>query len=290
LPGELCADLFAALQGRFSGELRAGPVERLLYSSDASIYQVEPLGAALPRRQEDLQALVQACARFGVPVIARGAGSGLAGQAIGAGLVVDCSRYLNRLEALDHEAGVATAEPGLVLAALNRAAAKHALQFGPDPASAERATLGGSLANNASGAHSITYGMAADHLLSAEVILADGTQARLEEVALEEAQRLAEQAGLLGSLDRAALDIRQRQAQAIREQWPRTWRRASGYNLNYLLPWSASRPPNFDGPVYPPLRAGALNLAQLLAGSEGTLALIRQATVRLSRPAGAAGF
>ena len=274
-------DMFSALRPNFSGDLRFDTTSRLLYSTDASIYQVEPLGVALPRSQDDLQAAMEVCARLGVPMIARGAGSGLAGQAIGAGLVVDCSRYLNNLIEIDSETRTATVEPGLVLAKLNREAGRYGLQFGPDPASAERATLGGSLANNATGAHSITYGMAADHLLAVDVVLADGTLATLEEVSLDEAGRQAQRKDRLGELYRAALEIRQNDAEAIQERWPRSWRRASGYNLNYLLPWSPSRPPNFEPGIYPPVKPGTINLAQLLAGSEGSLALIRRATVRL---------
>ncbi|MEJ2711471.1 MAG: FAD-linked oxidase C-terminal domain-containing protein [Anaerolineales bacterium] len=170
------------------------------------------------------------------------------------------------------------------------------MQFGPDPASAERATMGGSLANNATGSHSILYGMAADHLLSTQVVLSDGSQALLETISLEEARRIAgmghgEEAirSREQALYRTALEIRQKYAGVIRQNWPRTWRRASGYNLNYLLHWSPSEPAQWrsyrpEGKwdiYYPPVPPDGLNLAPLVAGSEGTLAIIRTATVAL---------
>ena len=303
---DLINEIQQELSGRdFSGEIRTDLTTRLLYSTDASIYQIEPLGVAFPRRLDDLALIVELCDGFGVPVLARGAGSSLAGQAIGESLIIDCSRYLNQLVEIDPESLTATVEPGLILNSLNWAAAKYGLGFGPDPASAERATLGGSIANNASGAHSILYGMAADHLLSADVVLADGSLATFEPQKLEAIHRQfespydnARQTGhpdsILQNWYRAALHIREHFAGAIRENWPRTWRRASGYNLNYLLPWSPSRPPQWDAAnsrwgeanenhvaPYPPILADTINLTPLLAGSEGTLAIIRRMKVRL---------
>lgn len=282
MKSSLSIDFVHHLQSTITGEVRSDPVSRLLYSTDASIYQIEPLGVVFPKVLDDLPAIVEVCAAYGVPLVARGAGSSLAGQAIGHALIVDCARYLNRPAEIDLESSTAWVEPGLTLNALNRAAAQHGLQFGPDPASAERATLGGSLANNATGAHSILYGMAADHLLEADVTLADGGLARLAAVTSAEAERRAVGAGREAALYGAALRIRQEYAETIRQRWPRTWRRASGYGLNYLLPWSPSQPPGWGkGGVYPPVGKDEINLAALLAGSEGTLAVIRRAKVRL---------
>ena len=150
---------------------------RVLYSTDASIYQIEPLGVVFPKTQTELANIVDIACRNHTPVLARGAGSSLAGQAIGRALILDCSRYLNRIIEVDPEEQAAIIEPGCVLNSLNKAAAQYKLQFGPDPASGERATLGGSIANNATGAHSIVYGMAADHILSAHVVFANGSEA-----------------------------------------------------------------------------------------------------------------
>ncbi len=272
-------------------ETRIDPATRALYSTDASIYQITPLGVAFPRTVDHLNAAVELAARYNVPVLARGAGSSLAGQAIGAALVLDCSRYLNRIYEIQVDengrAGAVCAQPGVVLADINRAAAPYGLMLGPDPASGDRATLGGSLANNASGAHSIIYGMFADHVRFVEVVLGDGHTARFGEVPLSEAQRLAKPStdraplSALQSLYAAALEIRSSHADAIRSRWPHTYRRAAGYNLNYLLGWSATKPPGWEPRAYPPIAPGTLNLAHLLTGSEGTLGLIRQAEVEL---------
>ena len=317
-PDPVLADLADALQHAIGGEVRFDKRTRVLYSTDASIYQMEPLGVAFPRNGEELAACVEIASSFDVPVLARGAGTSLGGQAIGPALILDCSRHLCHQIDINVEERTALIEPGVILNALNRAAAVHGLQFGPDPASAERATVAGSLANNATGARSILYGMAADHLLSVDAILADGSLASFEQITLIEADRraghvdsgnglpdLQEDRNLTSreaEIYRAALDIRKNHAAAIRTSWPCTWRRASGYNLNYLIPWSPSRPPqwavmggrdNFaasglSDPAglpswlpYPPIPDGYFNLAPLLAGSEGTLAVIRQARVRL---------
>jgi FAD/FMN-containing dehydrogenase/Fe-S oxidoreductase len=171
-------------------------------------------------------------------------------------------------------------EPGVVYDHLNKAAAVYGLRIGPDPASGSRATVGGCIANNASGSHSIVYGMFSDHLKSLDVVLSDGSTATLAEIPLSQAEQLAQGRGRLVQLYAAALDIRREQAATIKERWPRTWRRAAGYNLNTLLPWTPSKPLHWQGD-YPPVSPGKINLSHLIAGSEGTLALIGQATIRL---------
>src|SRR6266498_3271412 len=155
----LHSDFINELRKHFTGDIRDDLASRILYSTDASIYQIEPLGVVFPKTQDDLHAAVELAAKYKVPILPRGAGTSLAGQAIGSALILDCSRWLDSLIGLDAEAKTATVEPGLVLNTLNAAAAKHGLMYGPDPASAERATMGGVIANNATGAHSLTYGM-----------------------------------------------------------------------------------------------------------------------------------
>lgn len=300
----LSPDFLSELRKHFSGDIRTDAATRALYSTDASIYQIEPFGAALPKTQDDLIAAVELAAKYKIPILPRGSGSSLAGQAVGQALVLDCSRHLDKILDIDPEARTAKVEPGVVLATLNRAAAKHGLTFGPDPASAERATLGGVIANNATGAHSIIYGMAADHLLSAEVILSDGSLAVLGETPLLDnsildigystsASRISNIQYLipndrLAEIVSTALNIRQKYATTIRAHWPRAWRNSAGYRLNYLLPWSASRPHQWTvddrrwtvyDTVYP--LPSTVNVASLLAGSEGTLAVMRTITVNL---------
>ncbi|MCI0550314.1 MAG: FAD-binding protein [Anaerolineae bacterium] len=261
------------LKKHFNGEVRADTASRTLYSTDASIYQIEPLGVAFPKTQEDLHAAVELAAKYKIPILPRGSGTSLAGQAVGEALILDCSRWLDNIIEINPEEHYAIVEPGVVLSALNLASAKYGLTFGPDPASAERATMGGVIANNATGAHSIIYGMSADHLISADVIMADGSLGTLGE-------RSTLDNSLVSSLHSSALEVREKYTDAITHHWPRSWRNSAGYRLNYLLPWSPSKPSQWHG-EYPAVNPSHLNLAPLLAGSEGTLAVIRRAKVNL---------
>jgi FAD/FMN-containing dehydrogenase/Fe-S oxidoreductase len=267
-------DFINELHRHFTGEIRTDLASRILYSTDASIYQIEPQGVAIPKNQDDLQAAVELAAKYKIPILPRGAGTSLAGQAIGDALILDCSRWLDSILEIDPESKSATIEPGVVLARLNLAAARHGLMYGPDPASAERATLGGIIANNGTGAHSLIYGMSADHILSADVLMADGTTGLLgESNTLDNS--------LISALYSSALTIREQYADTIKQHWPRAWRNSAGYRLNYLLPWSATRPSQWEGNYPASLKPATLNLAALLAGSEGTLAIIRRAKVNL---------
>ena len=285
----LLPEVVAQLQHSITGEIKTDPVTRVLYSTDASIQKIDPLGVVFPRNIDELIPIVEICNRFDIPVIARGSGSGLAGQAIGAGLIIDCSRYTNRLVSVNPEERTAIIEPGLILDDLNRGVKKYGLQFGPDPASSERATLGGCIGNNAAGAHSILYGMTADHIHSADVVLADGSVCVFMPVTIDSAHQISEKAinprilPIESEIYRTALKIRTDYVDDIKQSWPLTWRRSSGYNLNYLLPWSPTLPPQWNSSQlpYPPVQPDTLNLAPLLAGAEGTLGIIRTATLRL---------
>jgi FAD/FMN-containing dehydrogenase/Fe-S oxidoreductase len=286
-------DAIAEIRKIISGEIKTDQVTRILYSTDASIYKIEPLGVVFPRDLDEISAIVEIANRYNIPLLPRGSGSSLAGQAIGNALIIDCSRYLNNLVDINPEERTVIVEPGLILDKLNRAVRKFGLQFGPDPASSERATLGGCVGNNAAGAHSIIYGMMADHIISAEVVLADGSLTTLRAIDIAEAQRRAGSVELnlsenpTGDIEKklyqSALLIRDNYLEHIKSNWPLTWRRVSGYNLNYLVPWSPTRPPQWDlGQLpYPPILPGTINLAPLLVGSEGTLAILRKATLRL---------
>lgn len=269
----LHTDFMSELHKHFTGDIRLDLASRILYSTDASIYQIEPLGVAFPKTQEDLQSAVELAAKYKIPILPRGAGTSLAGQAIGNALILDCSRWLDSMIEVNPENHYAVVEPGVVLSNLNKVAAKYGLQYGPDPASAERATMGGVIANNATGAHSLLYGMTADHLISADVIMADGSLGVLGE-------RSTLDNSLVSNLHSSVLQIRENYADAITKRWPTIWRNSAGYRLNYLLPWSSSKPSQWEG-EYPAVNPSHVNLAPLLAGSEGTLAVIRRAKVNL---------
>ncbi len=271
----LSREFIAELGKRFAGDLRLDNASKILYSTDASMYQIEPLGVAIPKTQDDLQAAVELAAKYKIPILPRGSGSSLGGQAIGEALILDCSRYLKSILEINPEEKYALVEPGVILTDLNRAAEKYGLTFGPDPASAERATMGGVIGNNATGAHSILYGMSADHLLAADVILSDGS---LSQWGAENSEfGIGKREATIIS---AAQEIQKNLAQSIKEHYPKSWRNSAGYRLNYLLPWSPSAPPQWRGD-YPNPQPATLNLAPLLAGSEGTLAVIRQMKVNL---------
>ncbi len=277
---QLPREFLYELHKHFTGDIRTDSASRILYSTDASIYQMEPLGVVIPRAQEELHAAVELAAKYKIPILPRGAGTSLAGQAVGEALILDCSRWLDKIIEINAQERFAIVEPGVVLADLNKAASKHGLMFGPDPASGERATLGGMIANNSTGAHSIVYGVSADHILEADVILGDGTLATWGEVN-EKLAVSGDKLSVSSAQSRvfaAVFEIRDKYAEAIKQNYPRTWRNAAGYRLNYLLPWTASAPPRWDG-AYP--RVSNLNLAPLIAGSEGTLAVIRRMKVNL---------
>ncbi len=288
IPDEL-RELAEELRRSLHGEVRFDGYSRMLYSTDASLYQIQPVGVVIPAHVDDIQATVTIAARHGVPILPRGGGSSLAGQTVNAAIVIDTSKHLDRILAIDPEARQVTVEPGITLARLNQALSPLGLMVGPDPASANRATVGGCLGNNATGSHSILYGMMADHVLETQVILADGSTAHFRPVDPRDLPARARGSSLEATLYREIPRLLQEAAPAILERWPRHWRRASGYNLDRLL--APLLPPDerarlsFDTRFRPPVadfrRLDRFNLAQLVTGAEGTLAVVTQATLAL---------
>ena len=225
---------------------------RALYSSDASNYRVVPAAVVAPRDRDDLAEVVARAAEAGVPITMRGAGTSIAGNAIGPGLVVDLSRHLAGVLALDPLARTATVLPGTVLDDINRAAAVHGLRVGPDPSTHSRCTVGGMIGNNACGSRSVRWGTTAENTLGLELVTADGSRRRT---------------GALGpALDAAIARLLDAHGDTIRRELPPWPRRVSGYALDWLLP-----------------ERGA-DVARALVGSEGTCAVVSEATLRLVRP------
>ena len=253
-----------ALERQVSGEVRFDAVSRALYSTDASVYQISPLGVVVPRTRDDLITIVRVCAEHRVPLTMRGGGTSQAGQAIGAGIVVDTSKYLSKILELNVAERRVRVEPGIVLDTLNRALAAHGLRFAPDVSTASRATVGGMMANNSSGARSVLYGKTIDHVLEQEVVLADGSVTWLRPLTPAELAAKCAAAGLEGDCYRTVRRLASDHAAEIERRYPKVLRRVGGYNLD-----------EFIKPNQP------FNLAKLMVGSEGTLGVVLEATLNL---------
>jgi FAD/FMN-containing dehydrogenase/Fe-S oxidoreductase len=240
---EFVTELADALHRAGVTEVDVSPRRRAEYSSDASSYRVVPAAVAFPRHADEVAAALSVCRSLGVPLTARGAGTSIAGNAIGAGLVLDFSRHLNRVVSIDPEARTAVVEPGTILDDITAAAAPHGLRFGPDPSTHARATVGGSLGNNACGSRALAYGRTADNVVALDGVAGNGSG-------------LEHLPSTVDGLVRSRLGL-------IRTEFGRFTRQVSGYSLEHLLPENGT------------------DLAKFLVGSEGTLGVITQATVRL---------
>ena len=249
------------LRKHTSAEVRFDATTRQLYSTDASIYQIEPLGVVIPRTVEDIVAIVQTAAEMRVPIVARGGGTSLSGQSIGPGIIIDCSKYLNKILDIDPSGRVVRIQPGVVLDSLNRFLGEHELLFGPEVSTASRANLGGMVGNNSAGSRSIVYGKTIDHVKRLRVVLADGQQAEFGPVKPAEWATRAAGKGAEAGLYRHVQDIVRQGRDEIRRRFPRILRRVSGYNLDVFADALAGD------------NGTAVGLHQLLVGSEGTLAV-----------------
>lgn len=245
----------ATLERTVSGEVRFDRLSRALYSTDASVYQIVPVGVVLPKTEADVVAVVRACGQHRVPLTARGGGTSQAGQAIGAGVSLDFSKHFGQVLEINTAERCARVQPGCVLDDLNEALRPHGLLFAPDISTSNRATIGGMVANNSSGTHSLIHGKTIDHVLELKVVLADGSAAHLRESAR------ADQ-GLEAECYRVVQRLATEHAVEIDRRFPKILRRVGGYNLDRFV----GRP---------------FNLAHLIVGSEGTLAVIVEAKLRL---------
>jgi FAD/FMN-containing dehydrogenase/Fe-S oxidoreductase len=248
------------LREKIRGEVRFDDKSRLLYSTDASVYQILPVGVVIPRDAADVETTLRLAAEAGVAVLPRGGGTALAGQTVGEALVMDFTKYMNQVIEIDPDRRRARVQPGLRLDRLNRAAAPYGLHFGPDPATIRQCALGGMIGNNSCGARSLVYGKTGDHVHSLECIMADGRCAHFGTMSRDEVAGLP---GLEGDIARAVLGILEPHRERIMERYPKIPRRVSGYNFDAML------------------EGDTLNLAQLIVGSEGTLATVVEAELGL---------
>jgi FAD/FMN-containing dehydrogenase/Fe-S oxidoreductase len=252
------------LEQQISGEVRFDAVTRALYSTDASVYQIHPLGVVIAKSREDILRTVNLARAHGVSITARGGGTSQAGQAIGNGLQIDTSKYYNRILELNVAERWAIVEPGIVLDELNAQLKAHGLRFAPDISTASRATVGGMISNNSCGARSVMYGKTIDHVLELDVILSDGSQAHLKPLNRAELDAACQGDTLEATCYRAVRKIACECAQEIEKRYPKVVRRVAGYNLDEFV--DDSKP---------------FNLSKIIVGSEGTLAMITAAKINL---------
>jgi FAD/FMN-containing dehydrogenase/Fe-S oxidoreductase len=262
----------ADIRSRIDGDVRFDEYTRNLYATDASAYEVLPVGVVFPRSTADVRAVVTYCAERSIPVLPRGGGTSLAGQSVNEAVVLDCTRYMDDLLAVDADGRTARAQPGVLLGDLNDALAPEGLKFAPDPAWGDKSALGGAIGNNSTGAHSLQYGKTDHYVEECEVVLADGTVTTLGAVSMATVRERADPDGdCEARLYAAVRRIVDEEADAVEAAFPDLKRNVSGYNLDRLL---AEANGEYGD-------AGTVNLARLLAGSEGTLAVVTEATVSL---------
>lgn len=262
-PGIDVAGLEAALRARVDGEVRFSAGDQALYATDASNYRAVPIGVVVPRSVEAMAETVRVCADFKAPITHRGGGTALAGQTANTAVIIDSSKYVNRVLSVDPDARLAVVEPGCVLDRLQEATRPHGLRFGPDPSTHSRCTIGGMIGNNSCGVHSLAYGRTVNNVEALEIITADGTLMTVGRHPDDDYARIMQEGGrqaeIYGQLRQIAID----HGDEIRGRFPDIPRRVSGFNLNQLLP------------------ENDFNVARALVGTESTCVTILRAHVNL---------
>ncbi len=256
-------DLEQTLRPRVSGEVRFDPFSRVLYSTDASIYQMEPIGVVIPRSDEDVLAVMEVAKDNRVPVLPRAGGTSLAGQTVNHAIVMDFSKYLNQVVEVNAAESWARVQPGIVLDQLNRELLPHGLMYAPDPTTSSRACVGGGVGNNTCGAHSVIYGKTLDHIMELDVVLADGSRTHFQPLDAGQLEAKLSGTGLESEIYRGVRRLAQENAAEIEARYPNIMRRVSGYNLDEFLT---------DSPF---------NMTRMVVGSEGTLCVVTEAKVNL---------
>ena len=255
-------DLAEELRRNVSGEVRFDSMSRQLYSTDASIYRIEPIGVVLPRNADDVAAVITTSSRRGVPVLPRGGGTSLAGQTVRHAVVIDFSKYMRDLVEVNAEERWVRAQPGIILDELNLRLKSTGLEFAPDPSTSNRSNVGGALGNNSCGAHSILWGKTVDNVLELDVVLSNGSTARFGRLRREGLEAKLAQEDLEGAIHRRLVELGPEVREEVEARYPKILRRVSGYNLDEL---------GGDG----------LDMARFVVGSEGTLVAVTEAKLKL---------
>ncbi len=251
------------LRHKIKGEVHFDEVTRYLYSTDASLYQIQPVGVVVARNKADVVQAIRTAAKFGVSILPRGGGTSLAGQAVGQSLVIDCSKFMNRILELNTDERWARVEPGLVRDELNQQIKHTGLHFAPETATSNRANIGGMIGNNSSGTRSIVYGKTVDHVLEVRAILANGDEALFCELPPADYETKLQKETLEGQIYCEVRRLVRENEKEIRARFPKVMRRVGGYNLDELV----------DRENW--------NLGKILTGSEGTLACTVEAKLKL---------
>jgi FAD/FMN-containing dehydrogenase/Fe-S oxidoreductase len=258
------AELESELRRCVKGEVRFDRGSRALYATDGSNYRQIPIGLVVPRDDEDVIAALSACRKFGAPVLPRGAGTSLAGQCCNVAVVLDFTKYMNRILEVDAQRKLARVQPGVVLDTLRNRAEVHGLTFAPDPSSHNRCTIGGMIGNNSCGTHSLLGGKTVDNVEELRILLYDGSQMTVGGATSEsELDAIIAHGGRRGEIYTVLREIRDAHADLIRARYPKIPRRVSGYNLDDLLP------------------ENGFNVARALVGTEGTCAIVLEAKLKL---------
>jgi len=271
----VAAELVEELRRRVEGEVRFDRYSKVLYSTDASMYQIEPVGVVIPKHPGDVREVVALAARERLPVLPRGGGTSLSGQAVGEAIHLDFSKYMRRILDWNAEERWVRVQAGVIQDQLNAFLKPHGFGLGPDTSSASRVTLGGMIGNNSAGSHSILYGKTIDHVIELKVVLADGSEAVFAPVASGELERRASSEGLEGRLYREMLRIGRTYEEEIRRRFPKLIRRVSGYNLDEFVANGDCYGAGYSS------RPGPFNLSRIIVGSEGTLAVVTEAKLRI---------
>jgi FAD/FMN-containing dehydrogenase/Fe-S oxidoreductase len=251
------------LRAGVTGEVRFDDGDRAMYASDAGNYRMIPIGVVLPKNTSDVLQTVAVCRNHGAPIVARGGGTGIPGQTVNAAVVLDFSKYMNRIVEMNPEQKYAYVEPGIVLDELRNAAKRHGLTFGPDPATHSRNTLGGMIGNNSCGIHSMMAGETVDNIEELDIVLYDGTRMTVGATSEQELDNVIAQGGRKGEIYRRLRALRDTHAERIRREFPMIPRRVSGFNLPALLPEQG------------------FHVAKALVGTECTCALVVRAKAKL---------
>lgn len=249
------------LKRRVSGEVRFDKMTRVLYSTDASIYQIEPIGVVIPRNDQDVIAVIEEAYRYSLPLLPRGGGTSLAGQTVGNAIILDFSKYMRDVVEINVEENWVRTQPGIVLDELNAHLRPHGLLFAPDPSTSNRGNVGGALGNNSCGAHSIMWGKTVDNVIDLDVVLSNGDQARYGALDGAGLDTVTNSSGLAAHIYRELIAIGEKSREEVLARYPKIQRRVSGYNLDEL---------SSDG----------FNMAKFVVGSEGTLVTVTEAKLR----------